>query len=120
MTPTQELSRVALLARAQAFVEKEKPHLEYQTRTAVAELAAEFAEGEMGAKWLPIETAPKDGRSILLCRAGYEPGSGSWYASQWITVMPEDFETDEQFQEHLSGTEYKPTHWMPLPDPPQA
>lgn len=65
-------------------------------------------------KWQPIETAPKDGTKILLgCPAsrGYsgvvekcywhkwDNGKGKW----WDWVTPD-----------------KPTHWMPLPTPPEG
>ncbi len=69
------------------------------------------------AGWRPIETAPKDGTRVLVWRpresgdhiahAGVDHwrddnaggGSGSWYRSR-------------RYQQ--------PTHWMPLPTPPQG
>lgn len=55
--------------------------------------------------WQPIETAPKDGEYILI---GMHFGhrfyvqSSFWIASEW------------------AGWDYrKPTHWMPLPEPPE-
>ena len=64
-------------------------------------------------EWQPIETAPKDGSVIIVwyfsplfarwCYVG--KGEKKGWASQdyWLS---DDFE------------EYKPTHWMPLPQPP--
>ncbi len=66
--------------------------------------------------WQPIETAPKDGTPILL----FCPGS--WYGDErvvgcfgsyccsvefyWVDLASEGMSLD------------KPTHWLPLPDPP--
>ena len=59
--------------------------------------------------WQPIETAPKDGTEVLLC----EPLSGGyhfivvgafWRQLDWITG---------------GGRQVDPTHWMPLPAPPE-
>lgn len=65
-------------------------------------------------EWLPIESAPKDGVVILLSTeatiaAGYfEPGSTAFgIAAHWRNSC----------RDKLSFT---PTHWKPLPAPPQA
>ena len=61
-------------------------------------------------EWKPIETAPRDGTGILIGR--FAPGT------QWDGRMEVDrvsttagFGTFNQW--------YPPTHWMPLPTPPQ-
>ena len=77
------------------------------------------------AEWLPIESAPKDGRSILI-------GGGSY------SYSGETFPEDRPFEQVAKaayvdgewfggfGSEYdekyshSPTHWMPLPSPPGA
>jgi hypothetical protein len=71
--------------------------------------------------WMTIETAPKDGRSVLIaenigtrwCVAEghyvrkYRQRKGTWYGVR-------DYGDDEFSQP------YKPTHWQPLPKPPVA
>ena len=61
-------------------------------------------------KWKPIETAPKDGTIVLL----YEPREpidshtievGAFNCEDWYCLM-------------FTYTIY-PTHWMPLPEPPE-
>ena len=64
-------------------------------------------------EWQPIETAPRDGTRVLgygpdlgyttpnICAVIYDTHSKGWYADQW----------------DCAGI-IKPTHWMPLPEPP--
>jgi hypothetical protein len=73
-------------------------------------------------EWQPIETAPKDGRDVLIfcptndrkpvCEAwwarDYEEGPGYWMTpigpnGRGYTILPSTA-----------------THWMPLPEPPHA
>ena len=63
--------------------------------------------------WQPIETAPKDGTKIIAFdhHAGVVivrwrmrwPETGC----EWIEATGEEYEN------------YRPTHWMPLPEPPK-
>lgn len=59
------------------------------------------AERERG-QWEPIETAPKDGRDILVWD-GDSVSLAAWDNGWWVLV-----------EYTLSGV----THWMPLPSPP--
>lgn len=65
-------------------------------------------------EWRPIETAPKDGRTILLAMpVGDGLGVGYWMeeANEWVPAAPIIVLTVFMTQ---------PTHWMPLPEPPEA
>ena len=63
--------------------------------------------------WQPIETAPKDGRSIL----AYGPGWSEVEKALWLHSA-QKFVIIDWLGEMLS--EYEPfTHWMPLPEPPK-
>lgn len=76
-------------------------------------------------EWMPIETAPTDSTEIIV---------GVDIATVWI-VRSARYEDDEDFcenleeigwwsysnsisQELLEGI-FEPTHWMPLPKPPE-
>lgn len=78
-------------------------------------------------KWQSIETAPKDGTAILVCQATDADGKPiienfglfvqcvSWWGGkddgEWVVYcsMPDD---PQCF--------FIPTHWMPIPDPPDV
>jgi hypothetical protein len=55
--------------------------------------------------WQPIETAPTDGRPLLLWSPDIHPVTGRWCDDQWQTLTG-----------FFAGD---PTHWMPLPDTPE-
>ena len=81
-------------------------------------------------EWREIETAPRDGRTVLL---GFYNKLGNWRTlrGQWFSQA----EIDESWEEPENGSEgwyetsvekddppncwlTEPTHWMPLPPPP--
>ncbi len=55
--------------------------------------------------WQTMETAPRDRISMLLTRASLVPVFGWWHRGQW--------------RHGPKGTPIFPTHWRPLPTPPQ-
>ncbi len=83
--------------------------------------------------WQPIETAPRDGTTCLLWttierrvwwmtidRDDYDdqpqPIVGRWWRDGWVSdagYTPYGDSTD------MDSCELRPTHWMPLPDPPK-
>lgn len=69
--------------------------------------------------WQPIETAPKDGTEILLgrfvdkCQFGH---NNTVAVDYWHDVTRKDkFNGFGQF----NPTYWPPTHWMPIPAPPE-
>jgi len=110
--------------------------------TDVADQAREYLGQSMG--WQPIETAPKDGTTVML----YAPDSvrysskgiyvGHWEDTESYTpaggrtyrygkLVGEDKEartytSKRWFSNGYSGglDSFIPTHWMPLLDPPQT
>lgn len=72
-------------------------------------------------QWQPIETAPKDGAPVIISVAGFvgeaayrAEGSheGAWW---WANEGPGDYHADS-----IDSRHGEPTHWMPLPDPPET
>ena len=72
--------------------------------------------------WQPIETAPTDGEYVLVSN-----GRGVWvarfkdeYQSGWRPACP--WQSMMLNHDHIPSTKRKghPTHWMPLPDAPNA
>lgn len=80
-------------------------------------LGANFGENM---EWQPIETAPKDADVLLYCP---ERGvvRGAWRDDKYST-KPRPYWTNDR--ESLWGKTWtradQPTHWMPLPEAPNA
>ena len=56
-------------------------------------------------EWQPIETAPRDGKIILIYGEDFGVTEGRCDQGYWLV-----------FWYH---TDVNPTHWMPLPEPPK-
>ena len=66
--------------------------------------------------WKPIETAPKDGTSILIWRHGI--AIGRWNSDQWAkSPRPYWAGTDEALRGRLWARANIPTHWQPIKPP---
>ncbi len=61
------------------------------------------------AKWQPIESAPRDGKSILVTD-GYDVCDAYFRGGDWWQY---------QCGDDWYSTSINPTHWMPLPDAPE-
>jgi len=72
--------------------------------------------------WQPIETAPKDGTSILVFgKFGADIARWNKDPSVWdrdVDACWTVFEPDDYFYAIHLLDEFEPTHWMPLPEPP--
>jgi hypothetical protein len=86
-------------------------------------------------KWRPIDTAPRDGTPILVAGGTYvDDGPSTWairYPFTGVRIAYWDATPDatgdyECWNGGPSGSSYdaefwhEPTHWMPLPDPPET
>lgn len=79
--------------------------------------AADALELAAQPKWRPIETAPKDGAAVLL-----------YYGDDYYVMEGKCFPVKSSFQGRASSYKWvsavdmgdlEPTHWMPLPNPPE-
>jgi hypothetical protein len=73
--------------------------------------------GDAMSEWLPIESAPMDGRSVLLFQknrtdAGYSIVQASCYEGRFYA---DSRECVIDWEDGIT----KATHWMPLPEPPK-
>lgn len=83
-------------------------------------------------EWRPIETAPKDGRHILLLQAGHTDDYptrvvNAFWGDKFAGYSADNPDNYAWLNWH-EGFEYteggvlwatvEPTHWMPLPAPP--
>jgi len=75
--------------------------------------------------WNPIETAPKDGTFILAVVKGFTPAVAQWTedfrpGGEFTFLEPGMFAEDDHWDQMLAETiAWKPTHWLPLPAPPE-
>jgi hypothetical protein len=75
--------------------------------------------------WQPIETAPKDGTPILVWNGssfGFYTRAGDMGVAIWREqALPGKDRWRWCAQDCCDGvTTYDPTHWMPLPGPPET
>lgn len=73
---------------------------------------AYLAGYECPMKWHPIETAPKDGARILILDEHKRVCTCRFMRGDWL-----DGWENETFD--MTVTMEHPTHWMPLPQPPE-
>ena len=59
--------------------------------------------------WQPISTAPTDGAYIL-----------TWSKKDGRSIMYKGWASNEWLQDGVDEEAFYPTHWMPLPKPPQV
>jgi hypothetical protein len=77
------------------------------------------------AEWQPIETAPKDKRSILVAGGTFETSNSMAGAYPFTGPMIASYADNGEWRgENCGGHDefyyIRPTHWMPLPNPPET
>ena len=71
--------------------------------------------------WQPIETAPKDGTLVILYGGYFGVSLGSWREDDYLAERGEMW-LDNSYDEYSTGFAswpLEPSHWMPLPPPPE-
>lgn len=75
-------------------------------------------------EWQPIETAPKD-QTVIVFRPTMWGGKGHIGKARWETdkylKKPKPFwSSSEGWIGKTEDRHHPPTHWMPLPEPPET
>ena len=86
-----------------------------EARTIIRKALAK-PERKLLTEWQPIETAPKDGRRVLLARHRWT-FEGSWCEPHEGRAGWYPISTVEEWQMREEGP-VAVSHWMPLPEPP--
>ncbi len=70
-------------------------------------------------EWRDIETAPKDGRHVMLAITNDPPGSPGYVAEGYYEVDGDRgwFASNTHWTDQCDGSLF-PSHWMPLPEAP--
>jgi hypothetical protein len=128
MTPPPDLAalRARLLECASTLQETHEYGISWLTQKIVDEMekvirdaAAALVSPAPHQEWQSIETAPKDGTTILLF------GENVVTVGGWVSAADQGAEPEEEFLIAAGWWSFDlrdntPTHWMPLPEPPQA
>lgn len=69
-------------------------------------------------EWQPISTAPKDGTRIIIGTKVIDGSKGRVFF-HWFYECGEWGDTDDVAEDVLYDGEFI-SHWMPLPEPPEA
>lgn len=68
-------------------------------------------------EWKTIDSAPRDGQSILAIISGNHKRTGSPYVPE-VVEWTEYGWWNEMWGDQQNHGVFHPTHWMPLPTPP--
>lgn len=77
----------------------------------VRDLLADYDALVARTTWRPIESAPRNGASILLADYDDDMVVGYWHRGEWIFCLADSRLDDGLFPDA--------SHWMPLPEPPR-
>lgn len=69
-------------------------------------------------EWKGIDTAPTDGRHVIVAVTNDPPGFPGWVAEAYFDEDAERwYSANTHSTDCVDGSLY-PSHWMPLPEPP--
>ena len=84
-----------------------------QAAAEIERLRTELAKHQ----WRTMESAPRDGTSILAVICGRHPGTGRPFIPEVVSYNENGYWDNCMWVD--DGTrQYDPTHWQPLPSPP--
>ena len=94
--------------------------------TLIRALRSALTASEQQRTWQPIETAPKDGTSILIYGGTYNDNEGYYHDMEcrfptlafWSGNYMPHWHGDN-LDGHDRWNVHQPTHWMPLPEAPK-
>ena len=77
--------------------------------------AASYVWAALNARWEPVDTVPKDGRSVLVC-VTHNVDDKNWITEHWVDSFTDAY----PWPVYASRIDlpFPPSHWMPLPDGP--
>lgn len=102
-------------------IELEDVHPDDHLWALVKAACAALATQPVAPGWMPIESAPMDGTSVLLWEeASIEPFVGRWGLGRCWEVDTEHVDTDGDANVISKLWQGGITHWSPLPPPPAA
>lgn len=79
----------------------------------------EYTRSDLIPQWQPIETAPKDGR-LLLVFSECAPFIQDFITIRYWNKERKAFTLPFNARNMVVLSFYKPSHWMPLPSPPRV
>lgn len=87
----------------------------------IVRLKAELESLRKVSAWQPIETAPKDGLKVLVYDESFGLPQKAWFGKDQFNEEYEGwlFGDGDDYSCGMYFTPINPTHWMPLPKPPQ-
>jgi len=80
-----------------------------------------YIRADLAPQWQDIATAPKDGTEILITD-GQSTYFGCFHLGEWIFCngVETSYDDIEIFELNSWIAGYGPTHWLPLPTPPDT
>ena len=108
------MSDIGTITDVELIVDARKYSLNDGAYTGLS-LIRELATALAAHQWQPIDTAPRYGTYILLGAPGYIPETGCWDESPWLNGWYCGGNGSDSY-----GPAYSPTHWMPVPAPPET